>query len=160
MTQKQIKTSAQRTRKRTQNQRWTPGTERSRNTSQETKTIQTMWKRLFWPQSQTSQFVNQRSVKISAMWPERLMSRIRKRETKVERSCANMDGMWMNARATSWVTHGEETIFLQRQHDLEPCNLCTDRWHTHLCQYVRATCTWNAHMCSHHPSVTVNRYRL
>ena len=26
----------------------------------------------------------------------------------------------MNARATSWVTRGYETIFLQRQHDLEP----------------------------------------
>ena len=45
--------------------------------------------------------------------------KMKKRETKVERSCASKK-MKMNARATSWVAHGDETIFLQRQHDLEP----------------------------------------
>ena len=39
----------------------------------------------------------------------------RERETKVERSCANKR-MKMNARATSWVTHGDEIYFV-RQHN-------------------------------------------
>ena len=42
------------------------------------------------------------------------MSRIRKKESKVERSCASKR-MKMNARATSWVTHGGETFFLQKK---------------------------------------------
>ena len=38
------------------------------------------------------------------------MSRIKKRETKVERSRASKR-VKMNARATSWVTHGDGTYF-------------------------------------------------
>ena len=42
----------------------------------------------------------------------------------------------MNARATSWVTHGDATIFLQRQHDLEPCNKSTVSWRQTLCNDI------------------------
>ena len=59
---------------------------------------------------------------------------MRKGESKVERSCARKK-MKMNARATSWVTHGDETFFLHRQLDLdlEPIT------HSYPSLYVRAT---------------------
>ena len=71
------------------------------------------------------------------------MSRMRKRKTKVERSCASKR-IKMNASATSWVTHGDETKFLQRQHDLEPrirarISVTQERTVTNTSLYVRAT---------------------
>ena len=67
------------------------------------------------------------------------MSRIKKRETKVDRSCASKR-MKMNARATSWVTHGDETTFLQRQHGLEPL--------THIMNCACAGTTARIQLCS------------
>ena len=44
--------------------------------------------------------------------------RLRNKKTEIECSCASKR-LKMNARATSWVAHGDE-IYLVRQHNLEP----------------------------------------